>query len=96
LEVLIVTYWTNTLEDLIRGIKIWINILVVVVFEGGMLIRMWMKEYIIYFFKMVFGVMLINLLLHPILSDDNIIFESMEHVGMRYKGIFNLIYLRES
>jgi hypothetical protein len=34
-------------EDLIGAIKLWSNILVVVVFEGGLLIRLQMKEHMI-------------------------------------------------
>jgi hypothetical protein len=55
-------------EDLIRAIKIWRKILVVVFSEGGRLLRLYIKEHMILFFKTKFRAVMINLLLHSILS----------------------------
>jgi hypothetical protein len=70
---------------------------VVIVFERGLLIRVQIKEHLIPFFKMAFRVVLINMLIHPILSHDQIIFESVEiNVSSISDGFVNIMYLRDS
>jgi hypothetical protein len=49
-----VIHLPNMFEDLIGVIKLGSKFLVVVVFEGGILIRLQMKEHIIPLFKLVF------------------------------------------
>jgi hypothetical protein len=66
-------------EDLIRDIKFWRKILVVFFSKGGRLIRLHTKEHMILFFKMEFRAMMINLLLHSILSYGQIIFETKKY-----------------
>jgi hypothetical protein len=83
-------------EDLLGTIKIWSKILVAIVFEGGMIVRMKMEEYLIPFFKIELGVMMIILLLHHILIHDHIIFESVENVSLNCEFFFDLLYLKDS
>jgi hypothetical protein len=82
-------------EDLIRAIKLWSKLLVVVVFEGRLLIRLQTKEHLIPF-KMKFKAMLINLLLHSVLSHDQIIFESAKNISPSCEGFVDLLYLGDS
>jgi succinate dehydrogenase hydrophobic anchor subunit len=49
------------------------------------------------FFKVAFGVMLIDLLLHVILSQHQIILEGMKNVNMKVVRVFvHLLNLREA
>jgi hypothetical protein len=91
-------------EDLIRAIKIGNKLSMVIVFEGGLLIRIHVEEHLIPFFKLAFGMMPIIFLLHPILGHYQINLESVENVGSRCEGfstsctldtLGNCIVLRE-
>jgi hypothetical protein len=90
-----VSHWPNMFEDLIGDIKLERNILVVVVFEGGMLIRLQTKEHLIHFFNMAFRTMLLILLLHLVLIHYQIILKSVENVSPSYEEFFYLLHLRD-
>jgi hypothetical protein len=54
-----------------------------------------MKKHLIPFIKMVFRMTLINLLVHAILSDDQIIFEGTKNASLACKGYVYLLDLED-
>jgi hypothetical protein len=67
--------------------------MVVAVFKGGFHVQLQIDKHLTPLFKMVFRVMFISLLLHLIMSHENIIIESTKNITQNCKSFFNLLYL---
>ena len=82
-------------EDPKGALKCGSKLLVVVVFEWGLLIRLQKEEHLIPFVKMTFGTIFINLRLYPVLSHYQIILDRAENVSSSCEGFTHLEHLRD-
>jgi hypothetical protein len=84
------------LENRIRTIKFGHQFLTMVILEGIFLVRLQSKKHLIPFYKLMFRVPLICLLVHAILGHEQILFEGMKNIFSNYKRLVNRLDLRDT